>query len=277
MSSRRALWWALTLSIPVFVSAIAAPVQAQPVGEALPQLEEPRPPRDSLAIRIGFVSSGLFSSGQGRPFFYLDTGLRYKSDQFYIDLKLPAFVAGLDWALYQLQEMLGVGTPFNLFEASNEPIHYGAYLEPAHLRLGQTFAIGDPDGAGLRLTGGVFMLADFVFFDLALFNRDPESFESIEDPEAHDPFVVAPGGFVAIGGDLPLTAWDFALGIGPDIYQDDAYVPAGGVVVYGDLEVQIDPLRDIGAYIRTRFSTYTHTSPVVWTMIASYGFALRLL
>lgn len=251
---------------------------AQPAPTAPPEeVVARRPPRESLAIRIGVVNSGLFNSNQGRPFFYLDTGLRYKSDAFYIDFKAPAFVAGLDWAFHQVQELFGVQNAFNLFEAANDPVHYAAYLEPIHLRLGQSFPLGPPDRPQMRLTGGVFMLGDFVFFDLALYNRDPEEFESIEDPQAHDPFVIAPGGFVAIGGDLPITAWDLALGIGPDIYQDDAYVPTGGVVLYADLEVQIDPLRDVGAYIRTRVSTYTHTSPIVWTMIASYGFALRLL
>lgn len=234
---------------------------------------ERTPTRDSFAIRVGAISSGLFDSNQGRPFFYLDTGLRYKTDRFYIDLKLPAFVAGLDWASFQLQGLLGINEPFNLFEAANDPIQYAAYLEPAHVRLGQTWPLGD---GSYRISAGFFTLVDFVFFDLALFNRDPEEF-SIDAPDANDPFVLAPGGFVSIGGDLPLSEWDFAIGVGPDVYQNEDYVPTNGVVIYGDIEVEIDPLRDIGAYIRTRLSTYTHTSKLVWTMIASYGFALRLL
>lgn len=240
--------------------------------ETPPEIER-EPTRDSFAIRVGVLHSGLFDSNQGRPFFYLDTGLRYKADQYYVDLKLPAFVAGLDWASYQFQGLLGVNEPFNLFEAANDPIQYAAYLEPAHLRLGQTFYTP----IGLRLSAGFFTLVDFVFFDLALFNRDPDEFTSIDAPNANDPFVLAPGGFFSVGTELPISEWDFAIGIGPDVYQNPDYVPANGVVIYGDLEVEIDPLQDIGAYIRTRFSTYTHTSKLVWTMIASYGFALRLL
>lgn len=246
-------------------------------GDPVPEVKPDPAVRDAFAIRLGFLSSWLFNSNQGRPFFYLDAGLRYKTDDYYVDLKLPAFVAGLDWVSNQVQGLLGINQPFNLFEAANDPIHYAAFLEPGHLRLGQTFLTHLPGGAPLRLTGGIFALVDFVFFDLALFNRDPEDFDDVSDPDANDPFVLAPGGFVAVGGDAPLSEWDLALGVGPDVYQDDNYVPNNGLVLFADLELEIDPLEDIGGYIRTRFSTYTHTSPVVFTMTFNFGVALRLL
>lgn len=246
-------------------------------ADDIPEPEPEIPPRDSLTLKVGFLNSWLFDSNQGRPFIYLDTGLRLKTDQFYIDLKLPAFVAGIDFVLYKLQGLLGVNTPFNLFEAANQPIQYAAYLEPANLKLGQTFLTHFPGGAPLRLTAGIFTLLDFVFFELALSNRNPDDFENINDPNANDPFVVGVGGFVSVGGDAPLSEWDLAIGTGPDIYQDQSYVPNNGFVIFGDLDLEIDPLRDVGAYIRTRLSAYTHTSPVVWTMVVSYGVALRLL
>lgn len=253
------------------------PTTAQTYPGAVPELTPKPPPRDRFSLRLGFLHSALFNSNQGRPFFYLDTGLRYKTDQNYVDLKLPAFVAGIDFLSFQLQTLLGFNEPFNLFEFANEPIQYAAYLEPAHIRLGQTFLTEFPGGAPLRLTGGVFALTDFLFFQLALANQDPEEFDDIDDPSAIDPFVVAAGGFVAIGGDAPISEWDLALGIGPDVFQNNDYLPSSGIVIYTDLEVQIDPLDDIGAYIRTRVSTYTHTSPIVWSIITTYGVALSLL
>lgn len=269
----------------VLITTIAAPLAAQdapqgvepPSYDTIPEVVPEVPPRDTFSLRLGFLHSALFSSNQGRPFFYLDFGLRYKTDQHYIDLKAPAFIAGLDFLSYQLQSLLGVNSPFNLFETANEPIQYAAFLEPAHVRLGQTFLTQWPGGAPLRITGGIFTLFDFVFFNLALVNQDPEEFRDLNDPSAIDPYVLAPGGFIAIGGDAPISEWDFALGIGPDIFQDDAYVPANGLVIYGDLEVQIDPLDSLGAYIRTRVSTYTHPDKLVWTIIASYGVSLSLL
>ena len=210
-------------------------------------------------------------------FFYFDFGLRYKTSEHYIDLRIPAFVAGIDLLSHQFQTLIGVNNPFNVFEWANEPIHYAAFLEPGHVRLGQTYSTVFPGGAPLRLTGGVFTLIDFVFFDLAIANLDPEEFQDIHDPSATDPFVLAPGGFIAIGGDAPLSEWDFAVGVGPDVYQDDNYVPSNGIVIYGDLEVQIDPLKKMGAYVRTRVSTYTHETQLLWTIVASYGVALSLL
>ena len=255
----------------------SAPPEPAAPYETIPEAQPDPDPRDTFSLRLGFLHSALFGSNQGRPFFYLDFGLRYKTDQHYIDVRAPAFVAGLDFLSFQFQGLLGVQSPFNLFEAANDPIQYAAFLEPANVRLGQTYSTVFPGGEPLRLTGGIFMLVDFVFFQLALVNQDPEEFRDVNDPTATDPFVVAPGGFVAIGGDAPLSEWDFALGLGPDIYQDDNYVDANGFVIFGDLEVQIDPLDFMGAYIRTRVSTYTHAEKLVWTVVANYGVALSLL
>ena len=256
-----------------FATAFAVETAAQPIPEPTPEV----PPRESLALKVGFLNSWLFDSNQGRPFIYFDFGLRLKTDEFYIDVKLPALVAGLDFVIYQIQSLLGVASPFNLFEAINEPIQYAAYLEPANVKLGQTFLIDLGGKRPLRLTAGIFTLFDFVFFELALAQRDPEEFQNVADANANDPFVVAVGGFASIGGDAPLTAWDLALGTGPDIYQDPGYVTNSGFVIFADLDLQIDPLRDVGAYLRTRLSTYTHTRSQVWTMVVSYGVALKLL
>jgi hypothetical protein len=244
----------------------------------VPPLEEPVPPRDSLCLRVGVLNSGLFDSGQGRPFIYLDFGARYKADGFYVDIKLPAIVAGLDFGSHSIQRLIGIEKPFNLFEALNDPIHYAAYLEPGHARLGQTFdtTIGSPP---LQLSAGIFSLFDFAFFDLTR-QKDEEtsrSFDDIDDTDAIDPFIVAVGGFVAVGGQLPYTAWDLALGAGWDVYQNPVYAPASGAVIYLDLDIQVDPLKSVGGYFRWRLSTYTHMSPIPWTMALGYGAALKLL
>ena len=159
----------------------------------------------------------------------------------------------------------------------NKPIQYAAFMEPANVKLGQryTFEVGER-AQKLRLTAGIFTLFDFVFFQLALAQQDPETFEDIDNPEANDPYTVGVGGFVSIGGDAPLTEWDLAIGAGPDIFSNADYVSTTGFVLFADLDLQIDPLDDVGAYIRTRLSTYTHTSPIVWTMVVNYGVALKL-
>ena len=244
-----------------------------------PPVAQKHPLRDGLGWRLGFISTGLFESGQGRPFFYLDTGLRFKSDRIYFDLKFPAFIGGLDFLFLQFQKFLGANDPFNLFEFFNEPIHYGAHMEFSNVRLGQTFTLFPlGDDAPLRTTLGVFVLADWVFFDLVLIqNRDPEEeFDPKENPNVNDPIVVAPGGFVAFGGDAPITAYDIALGAGPDIYVDDAYAPNNGWVLFVDLDLHIDVLEDLAVHYRTRVSTYTHTEKPVVTMDVNFGVVLRL-
>ncbi len=263
--------------IAICASTIISPGPAAAQVEDVPAEVVELPPRDSFALKVGFLNSWLFDSNQGRPFIYLDFGLRLKTDEFYIDAKLPAIVAGLDFVVFHLQRAFGVRSPFNLFEALNQPIQYGAYLEPANLKLGQTFLLELGPTTPLRLTLGIFTLLDFVFFELALVQRAPEDFKTIDDPDANDPFVVGVGGFVSIGGNAPLSEWDLAIGTGPDIYQNPGYVTNRGFVIFGDLDLQIDPLRDVGAYIRARLSTYTHTQPIVWTMVLSYGVALKLL
>lgn len=264
----RPAWnWLLVVIACVVTEATAEPIPAPPASP---------PPRDRFALRVGFLHSWLADSNQGRPFFYLDFGLRLKTATNYIDLKLPAFVAGLDYVSFSVQRLVGVARPFNLFEAANKPIQYGAFLEPAHLRLGQTFPLRFPAAAPLRLTAGIFTLFDFVFFDLVRAEEDPAEFRP-RAGNATDPYTLAVGGFVAMSGDLPLSEWDLALGVGPDIYQDDGFVPVTGFVIYGDLDVQIDPLADVGTYLRARVSTYTHVPMRVWTVVLTYGVTLPLL
>ncbi len=260
----------LTCSLVVSTSA-AAQAGPQLLRDPVP---EP-PPRDRLAVRIGFLTSGLVDSRQGKPFVYLDTGLRYKAGFVYFDLRLPILVAGFDFLFFTLQQGLGVNEPFNLFESLNEPIQYSAFLEPIHLRIGQTFELAAPASNPLRFTAGIFGIADFVFFDLTLGNQNPEEFEGPQDGVT-DPLVVVPGGFVAISGDAPSSEWDFAVGVGPDVLTFPDFAATNGFAIYGDLEVQIDLLDDIGTYIRVRTSMYTHTQPVSWTWIGSYGVALGL-
>jgi hypothetical protein len=261
----RAITAALTC---LALTALAAQVDGQIIPE--------RPaPRHSTALRIGVLNSGLFESGQGRPLIYFDFGFRLKSDEYYVDLKLPAFVAGLDFGLFEIQRLLGVRPPFNLFNALNNPVQY-AFMEPAHLRLGPTFPLawGNPP---LRASVGLFSLFDFVFFDLALIGiADGEDFEDLDSPEASDPFIIGVGGFAALGGDLPRAAWDVALGAGIDVYQQQNYQTTDGWILYTDFEVQIDATDQLGAYIRARLSTYTHTKPIVATLVLSYGAAMKL-
>lgn len=264
--------------------ALAMPAQAEaPIRHELDGFTAEPDFVDDLGWRVGFLNSGLFGSGQGRPFIYFDTGLRLKNDEIYVDIKTPLIAGGIDFLLWTLAtEAFGDDTAFNFFETFNEPIQYGAFLEAAMLRLGPTiptypFANQDGQGAPLRLSFGLTGLADFVFFDLLLQDLEPEEFEELDDPSANDPAVLAFGGFVSMGGDAPLSEYDFAIGVAYDVFTDDRYVENNGLVVYLDFEWVIGITDDVGAYIRTRFSTYTHISvEIPVTALATYGVVLRL-
>lgn len=258
---------------------IASPVLAEPEFNDIPEAATVIPLRDTLGLRLGFIASGLFGSGQGRPFFYFDSGLRFKNDSAYFDLRLPAFIGGLDYVSFLFQdEILKSRSPFHFILAMNSPLQYGAYAEPIMFRLGQTFTFFPFDNKSpLRLTAGIGFLAEIVFFDLALFDdRDLEEFEPREDPNAADPFIAAPGGFIALGGDFPDGEFDIAIGGGPDVFQDSAYSANTGAVIYLDVDVQYDVTEDVGISMRTRLSTYTHTETLVYTMVFNGGVIVRL-
>jgi len=264
----------------IFASFLGAQnASAEPVFNDIPPPAHLIPLKDSLSLRLGFVSSALFSSKQGRPFFYFDSGLRYKSDNAYFDLRLPAFIAALDFLFFTFQEeLLKSDNSFNFFQAMNSPLQYGAYVEGLMFRLGQTFTVYPfKDKSPLRLSAGVAFLGEFVFFDLALFDdRDLEEFEPREDPNAADPFIAAPGGFIAFGGDFPSGEYDIAIGGGPDLFVDSAYSANSGAVIFVDSDVQIDLTEDIGFSLRARLSTYTHTKSMVFTLVVGGGVMMRL-
>lgn len=268
----------------VLTLAMASPAMAEPeIHQNVPGFPEPIDLVDDLGWRVGFLNSGLFGSGQGRPFVYFDTGLRLKNDEIYVDIKTPLLAGAIDFLLYTLgEEAFGDETSFNFFETFNDPIHYGAFLEAAMLRLGATipthpFATEDDKGSPLRFSFGLTGVADFVFFDLLLQDLDPEEFEDLDDPSANDPAVLAFGGFFAMGGDAPMSEYDFAMGVAYDVFTDDRYVENNGLVLYLDFEWVIGITDDVGAYVRSRLSTYTHISvEIPVTALATYGVVLRL-
>ncbi len=251
---------------------------AEPEFNDIPPSPTLIPLKDSLGLRLGFMASALIGSNQGRPFFYFDTGLRFKNNSAYFDLRLPAFIGGLDYLFYYFQEeILGVRSAFNFFEGINSPLQYGAYIEPIMFRLGQTFTVFPfDDESPLRLTAGIGFVAEFVFFDLALFSGDLEEFDPREDPNSADPIIAAPGGFIALGGDFPSGEYDIAIGGGPDVFVDSAYSPNSGAVIYLDADVQYDVGEDVGISLRARVSTYTHTEEMAFTAVINGGVIVRL-
>lgn len=252
-------------------------VGAEPRFDDIPPSPTLIPLRQTLGLRVGFISSGLFSSKQGRPFFYFDTGLRYKTESTYFDLRLPALMAGFDGLGYLFQsEVLNRGrTSFNFFETLNSTLQYGAYIEPGILKIGQTWRLSGDNP--LKITLGGFAISEFVFFDLALFeDRDLENFEPRNDPNAADPFIIALGGFAGFSGGFSEGEYDLVFGVGPDLFQDPDYSANTGWIIFADLDVQYDIAEDVAISLRTKLSTYTHTKDLVYTLVVNGGVVVRL-
>lgn len=236
------------------------PVAIETYGEAgqayaVPHWEY-RPVHEGLGWRLGLVGHGLFNSNQNWPFSYVNFGVRYKTDKFYVDLNTPVVIALFDGLSMLIQSGAGVRKPFFLLEQANDLAQL-RYAEAAILKLGQTFLFhpsGQETGKErpMRLSFGMMGLLEFVTFD-AVVREVPD----VEDGGIHDPIVAAPGGFISIGGEAPATRYDLALGAGIDLFSSGSYVEHQVWVVFLDLDVQFAVRTDMAIYVRNRLSTYT--------------------
>ncbi|MFU8803975.1 MAG: hypothetical protein ACNA8W_09230 [Bradymonadaceae bacterium] len=259
-------------NVPV-VQAERAPEVDDEGGTYVVTPRQYRAVEEGLGWRFGLLGNGLFNSRQGRPFTYLNVGLRYKTDHHYVDLHAPPLFGLVDGLGALLQGGMGVDRPFVLLTALNEDDQL-RYIELAILKVGQTLAIhpfADDDGPGtpLRLTVGMMALAEIVFFDAVI--RDDFN---PNDGGGQFPFIVAPGAFVALGGEAPITRYDLALGAGMDVLNLDGGAPVWVILL--DLDVQFAVLPDLAIYLRNRLSTYvTPIDAWIFTMAFSAGVTWR--
>jgi hypothetical protein len=240
----------------VAVTVMGATALAQPAGGpaqvVMPWAE--RPVEEGLGWRFGVVAQGLFNSNQNWPFTYLNLGVRYKTDAYYVDLHAPLLVVGLDMLSTLIQGGIGVNKPFFLFDALNTYDEL-RYAEGAILKLGQSFpfdlSLADGSIAPMRFSFGLMAVAELVAFDTV--ERDLEEFEELTP---YDPMVIAPGAFVALGGKAPMTRYDLSFGAGLDVYDPSSNTGAPAWVLFLDLDVQFSVRTDVAIYIRNRLSTY---------------------
>jgi len=254
---------AAALLTSAMLISLSVPVQAQTV-----------PLVDDWNWRAGGMMSGLFNSGQGRPFVYFDTGFRLKRPPVYIDVKLPILVLGFDAAQFLFQsEGLGIGAYSDFVRLLNDEYHM-MFVEAANLKLGKSFRFGSLD---LNLGGAVSL--EFVFFQSLLQDVDPEDFRGIDDRFASDPLVVMVGGFAGASWrfDEGLGMFDLAVGGGPDVFSfDGEYQPNSGFVFFLDGELVYEWTHYVGGYLRARLSTYTHvTDPLSVSLITQFGLIFR--
>lgn len=264
-------------------SVVAALVVIGWPSDARAQLVRPEPEPnwlDETGVRFGMVAAGLVDSGQRRPFVYADFGIRMKDDDFYVDAKLGALPAGLDYGIRTFQaEVLDSDPPFSFIEALNDPLQYGAHLEAVSLRLGKTWTYYpfladtpiDEAPSPLRFSVGPAFIAELVFFDLPLLNADPDDFDGPDVQGANDPIVVGAGGFVSLGGTAPNVSYDVAFVFAQDVYTYDDYVPLSGQALALDTEVIVALAEGVGIYNRFRISTYTHVDAFIVTMAGNIG------
>lgn len=253
--------WALLIAAMLYLPGVS---QAQLV-----------PLVDDWGWRAGGMMSGLFNSGQGRPFVYFDTGFRLKQPPFYVDVKLPVLVVGFDAAVFLFQsEALGIRSASDFVRLLNEEYHM-MFVEAANLKLGRSFRVGDVD---VNLGGALSL--EFVFFQSLLQELDPEEFRGVDDRFAADPLVVMVGGFTGISWrfDEGLGMFDLAVGGGPDVFSfDGEYQPNSGFVFFLDGELVYEWSYYVGGYLRGRLSTYTHlTDPLSVTFVTQFGLLFRL-
>lgn len=221
---------------------------------------EYRPVHEGLGWRLGLLGHGLFNSNQNWPFSYLNFGVRYKTDHFYVDLNAPVVLVLFDGLSMLIQSGAGVPQPFFLLQQAND-IGQLRYAEAAILKVGQTFLFHPSDqeagqkankGRPMRLSFGFVGILEFVTFD-AVVREVPD----VEDGDIHDPIIAAPGAFVSIGGEAPVTRYDLALGAGIDLFNSGNYVDHQVWVIFLDLDVQFALRTDMAIYVRNRLSTYT--------------------
>ena len=237
--------------------------------------------KDGLAMRVGFSFHNMVGSNQGRPLIYPHFGARLKSDKLYIDANLPALIGGLDYLQYKFQErVLGTDTEFNLFEALNEPAQY-VFFELGHVRIGSTreFVPGQPNYKlkfPIRLSGGIVGFADFVVFEARGLSAAIEDGEALENLLSRDPGVLGAGIFGSIGGSKNNFAYDLALEVGRDLWEWEAYDLNPGWMLSADVDLQFDIVENLGGYIRTRATYYTHGSrPRVFGTNTATGITFR--
>lgn len=237
--------------------------------------------KDGLAMRVGFSFHNMFGSHQGRPLIYPHFGVRLKSDKLYIDAHLPALIGGLDYLQYKFQErILGTDTEFNLFGALNQPMHY-VFFEVGHVRIGSTKELlpgrlNNKLKSALKLSGGVVGFADFVVFEARSSSETIEDGEALENLLTRDPGVLGAGLFGSIGSSKNNFSYDLAVEVGRDLWAWQAYEPNPGWMLSADVDLQFDIVENLGGFIRTRATYYTHGSrPRVFGTNTATGITFR--
>jgi hypothetical protein len=275
-----ALW-----SAPVWAQEPAGPEQAAP--EALPAPDVPlnkderrlfrgheqTPMERAVQLRAGAQFMGLFKSKQGQPGTYASFGLRYRGDKLYLDMHLPALFGAMDYGQLLLQrDLIGRQGAFDIFRAINSPPQY-SFLEAGHVRVGQIFSHGAPWG----FAAGVAVFADFVVFDALFADELPQGDSDFEDFLSSDPFVVGPGGFIALTRRDEGLLIDWAFEAGRDLMNFGSYAPVAGWIISTDLEVQPQLSEDWAGFLRVRTSYYSHLpGRYPFTALLALGVSVRL-
>lgn len=222
---------------------------------------------DTFSLRVSFGLHGLVGSKQGRPLIYPDISARYKTNNIYVDARLPAVLVGMDYGQYWLQkEFFGLSNAFWLFEAMNQTPQY-VQGEVGMLRVGQTWSVlpGKAPAAGkkdtrrpLLLSAGIAAVGDWAVMEARLLSEPLDEDASIADLIITDPIVLGVGLFGAVGRRQGRVYTELALMIARDLFQWDSYARLSGFVISPDAEVVVLILDNFGLSFRTRFTLYTH-------------------
>ena len=250
---------------------------------SLKTLDDERALHQRLNLRMGPTFNGMWSSEQGRPFVYPYVGLRYKPDDLYLDLHLPAIMALADAAQWAIQDrLIGVPSAFNLFERANGPPQY-IMIEVAHARLGQSFPVllgASPTSAGVPLTlhAGLVGVADWVLFEARTLGRPFEDLDDINGQVRVDPYVLGLGLFVGASWRTSRTHLELALEVSRDLLSpSDSYDAQPGWILGAELELTLEILAGFGMFLRVRQSVYTHLDDLmVWGTALTTGVTLSL-
>jgi hypothetical protein len=238
----------------------AAPFEAPPVPmnkeeHRLFRGHEETPYERSWQLRAGMQVMGLFKSGQGQPGIYPSIGFRYRGEGAFVDLHLPGGFGLMDAGQYFLQrELLERERAFDFFRLLNAPPQY-SFLEVAHVRLGQIFSRPE-DGWGF--SAGAVIVADFVVFDALFAEEPPQADGEFEDFLSSDPFVVGPGGFIALSRQWEATGVDWVLEASRDLVNFGSYSPLAGWVIGTELDVKPQLGERVSGFVRVRVSYYSH-------------------
>ena len=256
----RLIFTILTI-LSVLTAAAAAPATAEAV-EGDEQVDgEPEVPVasatfDSIGIRAGFLLNTMLVSDLPIAFRYFDLGVRYKSGEYYVDVRAPALTLIAD-GLVTLLTIRWRRNPEPLLMVLNHS-EIATHWELAHARLGYRFRIVPPGDFelwknDLEAAVGFFATADLIFFERrARLQRD-----DARSLGYMDPFVPGVGGFLALGRTHQRLQYDVALGIGQAVGAIDTSQPRPVTLflVDGDFQYALG-WRNLDFYVRPRLTMY---------------------